>query len=123
MFLLFHLSVYPFSSEKQNEMDKLTDETTKTFIEPGAKRTGNDSPTAGQHKPTIKEKAPVVKDKEKIFKGIETTMGDSNISLKESYSKAQLIEVIRKEAFKIAKKTILKEELDRINQELSDLQG
>ena len=120
------------ASEKQNTLDKLTDETTKTYVEAGAKKTGS-GVTAGQHKATEKEKAPVVKDKEAIAKGIQTDMGNSNndgsaklnaapkLELKESYSKKDLINKIRTEAVKIAKKTMLEAKLKQIDEELKNL--
>lgn len=101
------------SEEKMNSMDKENDEGTKTFVDAGAAKGGNDV-TAGQHKANVKEKAPVVKDKEPIAKGIE---------IKESYTKTALIDFIKQEAHKLAKKEMLAEELKKLNGELESLTG
>lgn len=101
------------SEEKMNSMDKDNDEGTKTYVDAGAAKGGNDV-TAGQHKANVKEKAPVVKDKEPIAKGIE---------IKESYKKSELVDFIRQEAHKLAKKEMLAEELNRLNKELESLSG
>lgn len=97
--------------EKMNTMDKENDGGTKTYVEAGAE-SGGKGPTTGMHKVNVKEKAPVVKDKEPIAKGIE---------MKESYKKSELIELIRTEAHKLAKKEMLAEELKRLNGELESL--
>jgi len=118
------------SEEKMNTMDSLTDKETKTYVEAGAEK-GGKGVTAGQHKAVVKEKAPETKDKEPITKGIQTDQGNSNkegetkdapkVNLKESYTKKELIETIKREAAKIAKKAMLQEELKRIDDELSKL--
>lgn len=122
-----------------NTMDKNIDDVgTKTFVEAGAEK-GGKGVTAGQAKATIKEKAPVTKDKEPIIKGIETDQGNSNhegeikdapkenvnesikVTLKESYTRKELIETVKREAQKLAKKAMLEAELKRIDNELSQL--
>jgi len=99
------------AKEKMNSMDKENDEGTKTFVDAGAAKGGNNV-TAGQHKAVVKEKAPKVKDKEPIAKGIE---------IKENYKKSELIAFIQEEAKKLAKKEMLSEELARLNEELKNL--
>src|SRR3990172_3169914 len=102
-----------------------------------AKNLGSDQKavTAGQAKAVVKEKAPVVKDEAPIMKGIETDQGNSNqdgepkdapkealqVELKESYTRKELIETVRREARKMAKKSMLEEELKKINEELKNL--
>jgi hypothetical protein len=131
------------NKDKLNSMDSNTDDVgTKTFVEAGAEK-GGKGPTAGQHKAVVKEKAPVVKDKAPIIKGIETDQGNSNhegtpkdapkeakketvkeslkINLKESYTRKELIETVKREAAKIAKKAMLEEQLRQIDEELSNL--
>ena len=99
------------AEDKMNTMDSLTDKETKTFVEAGAEKGGN-KVTTGQHTAKISEKAPVIKDKAPIAKGIE---------IKENYSKSELQAFIKKEATKLAKKTMLEEELNKLNNELRDL--
>ena len=120
--------------EKMNTMDSLTDKETKTFVEAGAEKSGK-GVTAGQAKAVVKEKAPVVKDEAPIAKGIETEQGNSNqdgkpkdapkealkVNLKENYTRKDLIETIRKEAIKLAKRNMLEEQLKKVNDELSKL--
>jgi len=116
--------------EKMNTMDALTDEETKTYVEAGAEK-GGKGVTAGQHKAVVKEKAPATKTETPIAKGIETDNGNSNqegkakdapkVALKESYTRKELIETVKREAAKIAKKTMLEEQLKRIDDELSKL--
>lgn len=122
------------NKEEMNTMDGLTDKETKTYVEAGAAKSGK-GPTAGQANAVVKEKAPVVKDSAPIVKGIETDQGNSNqdgkpkdapkealkVNLKESYTRKELIETVRREAQKIAKKAMLEEELKKINEELSNL--
>jgi hypothetical protein len=129
----------PFTEKgekEMNTMDKLTDEETKTYVEASGTISG-DGPTAGQNKASVKEKAPNADQKEeRIAKGIETGMGEGNkdgeadknatnvkpnITLKESYTKKELIETIKREAAKIARKKMLQEELKRIDEELKNL--
>ena len=126
---------YAEKGEKEmNTMDGLTDETAKVYIEAGAEK-GGKGPTAGQAKAVFKDKAPVVKDEPRITKAIETEQGNSNyegkpkdapkealkVQLKESYTRKELIETVRKEAAKLAKKSMLEEELKKINDQLSKL--
>ncbi len=126
---------YSEKGEKEmNTMDGLTDETAKVYVEAGAEK-GGKGVTAGQAKAVVKEKAPVVKDEAPITKGIETDQGNSNaegkpkdapkealkVQLKESYTRKELIETVRKEAAKLAKKSMLEEELKKINDQLSKL--
>lgn len=116
--------------EKMNTMDALTDEETKTYVEAGAEK-GGKGVTAGQPKAVVKEKAPTTKDEAPIAKGIETEQGNSNhqgkpkdapkVDLKESYTRKELIETVKREAAKIARKTMLEEQLKRIDDELSKL--
>lgn len=127
------------NKEEMNTMDGLTDEETKTYVEAGAEK-GGKGVTAGQAKAVVKEKAPAVKDEEPIIKGIQTDQGNSNkdgevnkkaenqavtesikINLKETYTRKELIETVKREAAKLAKKTMLEEQLRKINDELSRL--
>ncbi len=122
------------NKEEMNTMDGLTDKETKTYVEAGAAK-GGKGVTAGQAKAVVKEKAPVVKDEAPIMKGIETDQGNSNqdgepkdapkealqVELKESYTRKELIETVRREARKMAKKSMLEEELKKINEELKNL--
>jgi hypothetical protein len=123
------------NKEEMNTMDKNIDDAgTKTFVEAGAEK-GGKGVTAGQAKAVVKEKAPVVKDEAPIIKGIETDQGNSNhdgkpkdapkealkVDLKESYTRKELIETVKREANKIAKRAMLEEELKKINEELSKL--
>jgi hypothetical protein len=127
------------NKDEMNTMDGLTDEETKTYVEAGAEK-GGKGVTAGQAKAVVKEKAPVVKDEEPITKGIQTDQGNSNkdgnvdkkaenqavtesikVRLKESYTRKELIETVRREAAKLAKKSMLEEQLRRVNNELSNL--
>jgi hypothetical protein len=133
----------PFVETSKDEMEKMDknidDVGTKTFVEAGAEK-GGKGITAGQHKAVVKEKAPVTKDKEPIMKGIETEQGNSNhdgdvnkkaksqavtesvkVTLKESYTRKELIETVKREAAKIARKSMLEEQLKRIDDELSKL--
>jgi len=115
---------------EMNTMDALTDEETKTYVEAGAEK-GGKGVTAGQAKAVVKEKAPVVKDEAPITKGIQTDQGNSNkegevkdapkIALKENYTRKELVETIRREAIKLAKKSMLEEQLKKVNDELSKL--
>jgi hypothetical protein len=127
------------NKEAMNTMDGLTDEETKTYVEAGAEK-GGKGVTAGQAKAVVKEKAPAVKDEEPIIKGIQTDQGNSNqdgtadkkaenqavtesvkVKLKESYTRKELIETVKREALKLAKKSLLEGELKKINDELSRL--
>jgi len=118
------------NKDEMNTMDALTDEETKTYVEAGAEK-GGKGVTAGQAKAVVKEKAPVVKDEAPIIKGIQTDQGNSNkegdvkdapkVTLKESYTRQELVETIKREAIKLAKKSMLEEQLKRVNDELSKL--
>lgn len=118
------------NKDEMNTMDALTDEETKTYVEAGAEKSGK-GVTAGQAKAVVKEKAPVVKDEAPIIKGIQTDQGNSNkegdvkdapkIALKENYTRKDLVETIKREAMKLAKKTMLEEQLKKVNDELSKL--
>jgi len=122
--------------KEMNTMDKLTDETTATYVEASGTISG-DGPTAGQNKASVKEKAPDGSQKEKrIATAIDTKSGEGNIegepnknatnvkpniTLKESYTRKELIETVKREAAKIARKKVLEEELKRIDEELKNL--
>lgn len=103
---------------------------TAVSVKAGAEK-GGKGVTAGQAKAVVKEKAPVVKDEAPIIKGIQTDQGNSNkegdvkdapkIALKESYTRQELVETIKREAIKLAKKSMLEEQLKRVNDELSKL--
>lgn len=129
----------PFTEKgekEMNTMDKLTDEKTATYVEASGTHSG-DGPTAGQNKTSVKEKAPSNAQKEeRIAKGIETKQGNGNhdgeedkkatnvkpnITLKESYTRKELIETVKREAAKIAKKKMLEEQIRRIDEELKNL--
>jgi hypothetical protein len=72
---------------------------------------GNDVRT-GMHKGKFSDKSPKSDNDERIAHGIE---------LKESYTKTELYEFIIKESNKLAKKMILKNELNKLRNDLSDL--
>lgn len=119
------------NKEEMNTMDSNIDDVgTKTFVEAGAEK-GGKGPTTGQHKAVVKEKAPAPKEETRIAKGIETENGNSNqegkpkdapkVALKESYTRKELIETVKREAAKIAKKSMLEEQLKKIDDELSKL--
>lgn len=96
--------------EKMNTMDKENyPGGAKTYVEPGAEMKSND-PRAGLHKGKYSEKAPKSDKDERIAHGIE---------LKESYTKAELYDLIVNESKKLAKKIILKNELNRLKKDLS----
>ncbi len=97
--------------ENMNEMDKLIDDGTKTFVEAGAEKGGTDV-TAGQHKAGWKESAPKSDNDKRIATGIQ---------LKESYTKTELRDMIIAEAKKIASKQILEQELIRLKEELKNI--
>ena len=99
------------AKDEMNTMDKLTDEKTKTYVDAGAKKGGNDV-TAGQHKADVHEKAPVVKDEAPIATGI---------LLKENYKKSELKTFILSEAKKLAKKMMLEDELSSLTKQINDL--
>jgi len=98
--------------DKMNTLDKLTDEKTKTYVDAGAKKGGNNV-TSGQHKADVKEKAPIVKDSAPIATGIQ---------LKENYKKDELKTFIMSEAKKLAKKMMLEDELIKISNEIKNLE-
>lgn len=112
------------NTNEMNTMDALTDKDTKTYVEAGAEK-GGKGVTSGQHKAVVKEKAPVSKNDAPIAKGIQTDQGNSNqdskVTLKESYTRQELIKTIRQEALKLVKKSMLEEQLKRVNDELSKL--
>jgi hypothetical protein len=122
------------ASKEMGDMKKMDanidDVGTKTFVEAGAEKAGK-GPTSGQSKAVVKEKAPVTKDKEPIIKGIQTDQGNTNhdgtvkdapkVKLNESYTRTQLIETVKREAARLAKKTMLEAKLKRIDDELSKL--
>jgi hypothetical protein len=123
------------NKDEMNTMDKNIDDVgAKTYVEAGSEKGGKGA-TAGQAKAVVKEKAPVVKDNAPIIKGIETDQGNSNhdgkpkdapkealkVNLKENYTRKELVETVRREAHKLAKKSFLEDELKKINEEISKL--
>lgn len=119
-----------------NDKEKGSDEKSAAAVsvKAGAEK-GGKGVTAGQAKAVVKEKAPIVKDEAPITKGIETEQGNSNhegkpkdapkealkVQLKENYTRKELIETVRREAQKLARKSMLEEQLKRIDEELSKL--
>lgn len=99
------------ASEKMNAEDKVVDEGTKTYVESGAEKGGNDV-TAGQHKAGWKESAPTSDNDKRIASGIQ---------LKESYTKTELQQFIISEAKKLAKKQMLEMELAKLKDEIANL--
>lgn len=97
--------------EKMNEMDKLVDDGTKTYVETGAEKGGTDV-TAGQHKAGWKESAPKSDNDKRIASGIQ---------LKETYSKEELRNLIISEAKKLAKKQLLEQEIEKLKNEMGKL--
>lgn len=96
--------------EKMNTMDKENYKGgSKTYVEAGAENKSNNV-TAGQHKANFSEKAPKSDKDERIAHGIE---------LKENYTKEELKNLIITESQKLAKKIILKKELDKLRRELN----
>lgn len=88
----------PFEEKKEkvemNEMDKLIDDGTKTYVEPGTELSKGAS--TGQHKAKYSEEAKNEKEKvDVIAKGIQLPEGFKN--------KNELLQFIKEEASKIAK--------------------
>ena len=95
--------------DKMNTMDKENYKGgSKAFVEAGAEDKST-TVTAGQHKANFSEKAPKSDKDERIAHGIE---------LKENYTKEELKNLIVSESQKLAKKIILKKELDKLKKEL-----
>lgn len=94
--------------EKMNTMDKATKDGAKTFVKAGAAKGGNNV-TAGQHKADFSEKAPASDKDTRIAHGIE---------LKESYTKEELKNLIISESQKLAKKIILRKEIQKLKKDL-----
>lgn len=105
----------PFVEKGKEKMNTLDKENypggAKTFVEAGAEMKGNDVRT-GMHKGKFSEKAPDSDKDERIAHGIE---------LKESYTKKELYELIMNESKKLAKKMILKNELNKLRNDLNGL--
>jgi metal-sulfur cluster biosynthetic enzyme len=98
--------------EKMNTMDKENyPGGAKTYVEAGSEMKGNDART-GMHKGKFSEKVPESDKDERIAHGIE---------LKESYTKSELHELIVTESKKLAKKMILKNELNKLRNDLSGI--
>lgn len=97
--------------DKMNTMDKAQDHGAKTYVEPGTEMKVND-PRAGLHKGKFSERVPKSDKDERIAHGIE---------LKESYTKEELAKFIMEESQKLAKKIILKKELDKLKKDLGSL--
>lgn len=97
--------------ENMNEMDKLVDDGTKTFVEAGSEKGGTDV-TAGQHNANFKEAAPKSDNDKRIADAIQ---------LKESYTKTELVQFIQEQARLLAKKTMLESELKKIKNDISNL--
>jgi hypothetical protein len=96
--------------EKMNTMDKENYQGgAKTYVEAGSEMKVND-PRAGMHKGKFSEKVPASDKDERIAHGIE---------LKESYTKQELQEFIITESKKLAKKIILKNELNKLRKDLN----
>jgi hypothetical protein len=104
----------PFDEKAKVDMTandgKGDEDAPKTYVEAGAKKGGTDV-TAGQAKAVAKEKAPDSKPADVITDWIQ---------LKESYTKSELMSFIVSEAQKIAKKEIIKEELSKIKNRLTN---
>jgi len=95
--------------EKMNTMDKENYKGgSKTYVEAGAEDKSKNV-TAGQHKANFSEKAPKSDKDERIAHGIE---------LKENYTKEELKNLIISESQKLAKKIILKKELEKLQKDL-----
>jgi hypothetical protein len=105
----------PFLDKGKDKMNTMDKENypggAKTYVEAGAEMKGNDVRT-GMHKGKFSDKSPKSDNDERIAHGIE---------LKESYTKTELYEFIIKESNKLAKKMILKNELNKLRNDLSDL--
>lgn len=97
------------SKDKMNTMDKENYKGgSKTYVEAGSEKKTNNV-TAGQHQANFSEKAPKSDKDERIAHGIE---------LKETYTKEELRNLIISESKKLAKKIILKKELNKLKKEL-----
>lgn len=95
--------------DKMNTMDKENYKGgAKTYVEAGSEDKSG-TVTAGQHDAKFSEKAPKSDKDERIAHGIQ---------LKESYTKEELKNLIMEESKKLAKKIILKKELDKLRKEL-----
>jgi hypothetical protein len=95
--------------DKMNTMDKENYKGgSKTYVEAGAEDKSH-TVTAGQHKANFSEKAPKSDKDERIAHGIE---------LKENYTKEELKNLIISESQKLAKKIILKKELEKLQRDL-----
>lgn len=102
----------PFVEKGKDKMNTLDKENykggSKTYVEAGAEDKSN-TVTAGQHKANFSEKAPKSDKDTRIAHGIE---------LKENYTKEELKNLIISESQKLAKKIILKKELEKLQKEL-----
>lgn len=102
----------PFVEKSKDKMNTLDKENykggSKTYVEAGSEKKTNNV-TAGQHQANFSEKAPKSDKDERIAHGIE---------LKESYTKEELKNLIITESQKLAKKIILKKELNKLKKEL-----
>lgn len=96
--------------DKMNTMDKENYKGgAKTYVEAGAEDKSR-TVTAGQHKASFSEKAPKSDKDQRIAHGIE---------LKENYTKDELKDLIINESKKLAKKIILRKELNKLKNDLN----
>lgn len=96
--------------DKMNTMDKENYKGgSKTYVEAGAEDKSH-TVTAGQHKANFSEKAPKSDKDNRIAHGIE---------LKENYTKDELKNLIITESKKLAKKIILRKELNKLKNDLN----
>lgn len=108
----------PFEEKAKDNMkklDKLTDETTKTYVEAGSAKDGH-TVTAGQHEAKISDKAPVSDKYKRIAQGIEI-----GTDIKESYTKTELVSFIKEQAKKLVKKQMIEEQIAKLNSELKNI--
>lgn len=103
----------PFIEKGKDKMNTLDKENypggAKTYVEAGSEMKVND-PRAGLHKGKFSEKVPGSDKDQRIAHGIE---------LKESYTKQELQDFILSESKKLAKKIILRNELNKLRKDLN----
>lgn len=99
------------AKKEMNTMDKESEKGAKTYVEAGSEKGGTDV-TAGQHSANFKEKAPKSDNDKRIASGIQ---------LKESYKKSELQSFIMEKAQEIAKREILKKQINQVKDDLKNL--
>lgn len=99
------------AKKEMNQMDKVVDEGTKTYVEAGAEKGGTDV-TAGQHDANWKESAPKSDNEKRIADAIQ---------LKEKYTPAELQAFIVSEAKKYARVIRFEANLEKAKKNISEI--